>query len=1594
MLRYSRSALAFLGWMLMASGSAFATHAMGSDLTYRCLGGNTYEITLTIYRDCVGSALTTMQNISISSGSCGVAPFVIQAPRVSLVELSPLCPLQQPLSTCNGGPLPGIEEHIYRTTYTFPQACTDWKLSWQLCCRNYAITNSIITPATRMYIEAFLNNQITPCNNSPYFTIAPVPYICEGQPFSYNNGAVDDDGDSLVFELVNPLDFIYTGAGGMPIPVPYDTGFNVNYPMATNPPNNFGFDPFNGQISFTPSGLQQGIVALLVKEYRNGVLIGTTMRDLQMVVISCANTPPNISPPFNITGGQYNGNTFSVCAGNTLNFSVIVADSDPFNILSVITTVAQAIPGATVTLVGSNPTTVTFSWATTPADIGNYFYTLSAADDGCPIIGKAVAGYNIVVQTGEVLPTVPIQICPTTTTTVALNANITNPPGGTYAWTPASAVTNPTSPNTTGLVDSSSLFTVTYTPPFGCPIVRSFNVIPEAQLTLTVDSADICLGQSVQLQANFVVNGPPVGAPTFTWLPTTGLSNPFSANPIANPTSTTAYTVNVSTLNCSYAANVLVQVSQPPVLSTFPSVGICQGDSVSVVLQGQNLAGASFQWTPILGVSDPNSGQVSLAPQTSTTYRVIASNACGADTISIFVQVAAPLQLIPSVTEISCFGANDGAATMVVTGGAGGNDFLWIPSVTFGASAGNLSAGPYQVSVQDLFGCKDTVQFSINEPPALTLASVSVSDVTCKGDMNGSITVTAGGGTPGYEYSIDGGNTWLSINTFIGLSAGSYTVLIRDENDCILTSPPIVVAEPVVSVGGILLSKIDADCNNPFGVINVTGTGGTPPYTYSLNGGTPISVPSFTGLNPGFYLVTVIDSVGCDTTLGIEVLQIANPYASLDSIRNITCFGGSDGAIYVSGNSGTPPYSFSFNGGAIQTTSSFTNLTAGNYVIFLFDSIGCRYDLNVNLTQPDSLFSYIGNYQNALCFGDSTGALLVLGGGGTPPYQYSLNGITYGNSSFFPNLPVGNYTTFVRDANGCVVTLDTLIASPSPVVGGISSQVDPLCFGDQNGQVTLTASGGTPPYLYSLDGQVFFQNDFFGNLGAGTYSYFVRDANGCQDIITVTINQPPPVQGLVTAVVDVLCFETASGSITVAAQGGTPPYFYSPDGGISYSSDNTQTGLPVGSYSILIQDANGCVTQVDTSVNQPNALSGDIQPIPVTCPGDSNGRANATASGGIPPYAYSWSTGATTAQISNLGPGNYLLVITDDNDCEIALSTEIFEPPVISLDTLVFTDATCFGAADGTAAIGVSGGSPPFAFAWSNGVTDSVVTTLSAGQYEVTVTDTTGCNIRDTVLIDEPPQIEAELIDFADAFCSEANGFITIEAFGGVGGFNYQWELDSIQIGPTAIRLFGDTAYVVQITDSNGCAGRFSFEIGSDPRPTADFIPEFFPADSFIVKAGKQVAFINRSEDAIAYFWDFGDGFYSEQVNPSHAFRDTGTYEVILVAFDPNFACPDTAVRRFTLLPPGAIYVPNAFSPNGDGENDTWAPDGIGIIWVRTRIYSRWGIHIRTLDGLPDRWDGKFQGKDVQEGVYVYVVEALINDGARYQKAGTVTLFR
>ena len=309
-LLYIFSNLLFL--FLALTEKVCASHSMGSDITYTCVGPNTYEITLSFYRDCLGIAAEDSAYLDVSSSCQGLYyVYLLRVPGTGQ-EITPLCPSE--ISTCSGGTFTGIQEYIYKRTVILPGVCTDWTFSYNLCCRNNAITN-ITSPASwYMYVYATLNNTINPCNNSPTFSNKPVPFVCMGQQFCFNHGAYDIDGDSLVYSLITPWD-----SPGYQIS--YLFPFTASNPLSSSPA--VSFNPVTGDICMTPTSLEVTVMAVLVQEYRNGVLIGSVERDIQVTVIACTNQVPSLS--------GMNGTsdfTATVCAGDQICFNITSSDAD------------------------------------------------------------------------------------------------------------------------------------------------------------------------------------------------------------------------------------------------------------------------------------------------------------------------------------------------------------------------------------------------------------------------------------------------------------------------------------------------------------------------------------------------------------------------------------------------------------------------------------------------------------------------------------------------------------------------------------------------------------------------------------------------------------------------------------------------------------------------------------------------------------------------------------------------------------------------------------------------------------------------------------------------------------------------------------------------------------------------------------------------------------------------------------------------------------------------------------------------------------------------------------------------------------------
>jgi gliding motility-associated-like protein len=600
MKKYLKGFLLFLG-LIFIGLSLKASHMQGADLWYTWIGPNTYKITVTFYKDCNGfvDMGPTLTGVTVESASgCGPIQQVTMniVPGFDSVEVSPLCPAQIGQSSCNNGNLSGTVQFRYEGIVTLPAECSDWKVIYQDCCRNAAITNIGNGTAPDTYgwrVEALIDNTNGNINSSPSFTSLPIPSVCANQLYNYNHGAFDIDGDSLVYSLINPLDW-NTGN-----PIPYNTGLSPNYPLTTTT-GNIAFDPSTGQASFTANGPQITVVTVLVQEYRNGVLVGSSMRDIQIQVTNCTNQTPilNVNPT-NITGGFLTGTSqssasFEVCPGQSLSFGLSASDPDANDSLFASTNLATVIPGANFSYTGVNPINIQFDWQPSGLDTGFHSFTLTVKDNACPTYGVNVYSFQIYVLAGTSAGP-DITLCGAQTTQLQATG------GNQFVWSPATylSATNISNPVCTATVTTT--YTVTSNLTSGCDNSDEVVVFYVPDFTYSISNGDsLCLGQSLQLNISGSAGG---SSPyTYQWTPALGLSSNTISNPLATPTVSTTYSVTItSAQGCQKSDTIHTFIAgATPQFTLLPVDTVCSGTQVQ--LQAV-VGGSTSNCTPTFSIN-------------------------------------------------------------------------------------------------------------------------------------------------------------------------------------------------------------------------------------------------------------------------------------------------------------------------------------------------------------------------------------------------------------------------------------------------------------------------------------------------------------------------------------------------------------------------------------------------------------------------------------------------------------------------------------------------------------------------------------------------------------------------------------------------------------------------------------------------------------------------------------------------------------------------------------------------------------------------------------------------------------------------------
>ena len=1014
----------------------------------------------------------------------------------------------------------------------------------------------------------------------------------------------------------------------------------------------------------------------------------------------------------------------------------------------------------------------------------------------------------------------------------------------TYAWTGPNGFSS-TDEDINNLKSGS--YTIEITDFNTCINTKNINILgPSSGLSITSSITDLnCYGNSTG-EIAILING---GSSPFQtdWVGPGGYVS--SLEDIVGLDSG-EYVLNITDDSGCDLLNNTFLVSQPDSISiietiTSPTCNLSDGQ-ISVVVQGGTIfTDYQYVWddisTPVFGISIFNS----LTNIGAGNYQITVKddNNCSKASVFPIANANAPtLSII--VTDIDCNGNNNGELDLTVSGtssytvdwdidGVGDNDD--VEDLT------GLGPGAYSVIINDLStGCVAALSDNVNEPDNLDIITVN-SPVTCFGTNDGSSAVSLSGGTgsliPTWSIIVPGGGLNISDTNQTTLSGGEYKIVVIDNNSC-KDSSTIIISEPDTILSNGIIT--DVSCfGYTDGAIDVILSGGNPTLSFTWTSSDLTFVDpgttSLTNLKSGDYFLSVVDDKFCtyDTSLTItapsEILLLA-------SLNNVSCNAYADGNITLATSSGAGSYSWSWSGpgGFTSISESISNLDTGLYVVSVSDINGCLKDSSIAITQPDALI-LTSSVTNLVCYNDSSGAIDITLNGGLSPFTFDWNNDGVGDNDDTEDLNALNADTYiinVLDVNLCSLKDTFIIDQPLELtVSGIIT--NNVCYGDINGQVDITTSGGNGGFVYSWSNSAGFNsiNEDINSLESDTFDLIITDNLNCSLDTSFEITSSDQLLFNISYT-DANC-GFIDGSITSNVTGGSGSYFYDWDNdGTGDNDDNPSlSGLIAGTYTLFLSDLVGCLN--DTSVIVSNT-TGPIISIDnidsVTCFGGSDGGISASVIGGSVPYNYLWnpSVNSQNNMVNNLIAGEYILTITDDLGCISKDTVAIFEPLEIVIDETT-TNSNC-GQCDGTAVITISGGNPlaTYSTIWGNGNTGLNANLLCAGVYSVSVEDNFGCSLTKNIAISDDQLGIVETITATNPSCyGLSDGSISIAVSGGTSPYQYYWLGD----GSTSNNLSNLSGgyYYLSIIDDNGCSKTLEVEL-TEPNPVS-INPYIIPAD-------------------------------------------------------------------------------------------------------------------------------------------------------------------
>ncbi|HET6225464.1 MAG TPA: PKD domain-containing protein [Bacteroidia bacterium] len=972
------------------------------------------------------------------------------------------------------------------------------------------------------------------------------------------------------------------------------------------------------------------------------------------------------------------------------------------------------------------------------------------------------------------------------------------PAGGTlpytYLWQ-----TNDATATVTNL--QTGTYSVVVTDAEGCTVNTSATINEPAPLSVIFDpkSNVNCFGGN----DGAVIAVASGGTPNYTYVWNPGN---YTSDGIFNILAGT-YTLTVTDKNNCQLQNTVVidQPAQPLSVTATSHITTCfeGADGTATAVADGGTGPYTYSWFP------GNKTGATATNLSAGSYTVTATDSKGC-TSTVAVVVNEPPEIIISTTtvEAACFKAN-GTAKATVTGGNAPYTYLWSPVGGTADSATGLFSGAYTVWVTDAHGCKNSASVNIKDKGIPTPTIFAVVNVKCYGDSTGSAKVSVSGGSGKYTYQWlpHGGNGTTAIN----LTAGSYTVVVKDSAGCqsLATTSPDILQPPLIEPN---ITTTLVSCNGGSnGTASVTAIGGVPGYTFTWlpTGSTGTTIQN---LAAGTYTLQAQDANGCIVKKNYTINQPTALYLTL-SKKTTSCYGGSDGNVAALALGGTAPYMYKWSPGNING-QKLSNLPAGTYTVDVTDLKGCTLSSSITVDQPNPVVITSAS-KNATCNLPNGNASVVVSGG-ISPYTYQWLAHT-STSNKADSLNEGSYTVLVKDKNSCSSSATIAVNREQAPSIQITNTTDVSCYGGSNGTATAVLSGGKGPfnYVWLPSGGT---NLTATNLPAGSYTISVTDANGCTaaDTTDPAIKQPYELSLSVTSET-LKCFGKNDGKITVTAGGGTPVYTYKWSPGLQTTP--AITNVSPGTYTVEVTDSKNCKQTLLETITQPDTLRSFITGLTnINCFGETNGSITVEVTGGTPNYQYTWTpSGANGPTVSDLPAGTYTVSIVDANSCTTSAIATLNQPTTGVQATSISTNINCFGGSNGSATVSVTGGTKNYTYQWTpSGGSDSIATHLKANNYFVQVKDANGCETNIAVPITQPPLLKGDLI-LTQPTCGFANGSVISEVTGGTPPYKYLWSPDSSK--QASILGLRGGAFSVDIVDQKGCALTLNASLTDIPGP-------------------------------------------------------------------------------------------------------------------------------------------------------------------------------